>query len=59
MKKNKDLDSQFKDNPQIQAVLNNNWLRDGSVNPFFGKELPQPLPKERKRAKKDRRPKTR
>lgn len=49
-----DIDDIIKSNPQIKAVLNNNWLRDGSVNPFFGKEKPEDLHKEKKRAKKDR-----
>jgi len=45
-----DLDVLFKDNDQIKKVLNNNWLRDGSVNPFFGKDLP-PVKKDKKHGK--------
>lgn len=35
----KDLEILFTQNEQIKSVLNNNWLKDGTPNPFFGKPL--------------------
>jgi hypothetical protein len=35
-----ELDTLFNNNEQVKAVLNNNWMQDGTPNPFFGKAIP-------------------